>query len=129
MSDLAKRAVACKAWRWRRGTRLLDGRMIVKGQDGHNNNGCVYFVGDRQHTFIRDLDGLPDLDDPGTLGCLEANIEKKYSGPVSVVCERHPAVGEVFLWEVRIPLAFGSRLLGEGVTKKEALVAALEAAC
>ena len=65
MSDLSKRAVACKAWRW------MPGMALETGQR-------VYRVDDLQgQPFIHMIPGpcpdghmLPDLGDPATIGCL-----------------------------------------------------------
>jgi hypothetical protein len=133
--ELARRAVASKRWRWMRGTRLLDGRMIIKGQDGNNNNGCVYFAGDRQHTRVADIDGLPDLDDPATLGCLEARVLETYGSRslmFDAYCGWDPPMGDMRgTWRIRRDLhgtiASGRFAPGENL-KVSGLIAALEVA-
>jgi len=64
MLDLARRAVACKGWRWMPG-------MLHGAVDGGELKSC-YRVGDL--TLYLDADRLPDLTDPVTLGCLLALV-------------------------------------------------------
>jgi hypothetical protein len=56
MTTLAKRAVACAAWRWMPGMLTENGIRVVRGEEG------VDFAGS-------DRD-CPDLTDPATRGCL-----------------------------------------------------------
>ena len=60
MEELAKRAVACKAWRWMQGMRSTETTLWC----GHSwSDGRRSWEGDTE-------DALPDLTDPATLGCL-----------------------------------------------------------
>lgn len=73
MSDLAKRAVACKHWRWMPGMRLQNG----------------YMLKDEDFPALGDEYGwLPDLTDPATLGCLLALVRKVCGDVVAYRCRR-----------------------------------------
>jgi hypothetical protein len=108
---LAKRAVACKGWRWMPG-------MLIHAA------GTEYRVPDRDHDpgaedWWRKYTH-PDLTDPATLGCLLALVREAWEpyGTTSVSTHRYD-VGE---WSIRtLPLPMFP-------TEAEALVAALEAA-
>jgi len=100
-TELSKRAVACKGWRWMPGMAYL-------------HRGFTYRIGSVVGSSYDD-ECIPDLDDPATLGCLlhivreawgDRTIVVSWSG-VCWVCDIHSNAG-------------GS--------EAEALVAALEAA-
>jgi hypothetical protein len=109
---LARRAVACRGWRWMPGMKLTTGLRITES--------LVPF------TFSVDL---PDFQDPATLGCLLALVREAWgSNQCFVRCD--PS------WFVlcRTPPAQAAKI-GHGwsgpftgATEAEALVAALEAA-
>lgn len=123
MTDLAKRAVACKGWRWKGGELAHVGRNPVRVNDAIAK------------TWNRTLDQgahlpLPDLTDAATLGCLLALVREAWgdqylsprwvveeSGKVTcfITCLRHDD------WEMR-------RVVACGPTEAAALVAALGAA-
>ena len=99
MTDLAKRAVACKHWRWMPGMLALPPKA----------DRC-------QHKGQMMVGRLPDLTDPATLGCLLGLVRESWGRP-GIVCTCLPSD------------AFGWLCVGEyGATEAEALVAALEAA-
>lgn len=112
---LAKRAVACKGWRW------MPGMLPVSDdpQDWVPRVGELYA---ESHNSLGSNDAkrfgyLPDLDDPATRGCLLALVRDVYGKP-SIYCYRIGSEG----WCVSTPRpCFGA-------TEAEALVAALEAA-
>ena len=127
MTELAKRAVACKHWRWMPGMRLIHPtygatRVAVVGVDRG-----VWVVKEKAraleylHTRFNEIEGcLPDLTDPATVGCL-----------ITLVQEAHP--------ECRVDLCVDlARVIRSGgeagnitdgwLPTAEALVAALEAA-
>ena len=118
MLDLARRAVACKGWRWMPG--MLDpfGRrvMCVWPDDlgikwSHIPENCV----------VRDADALPDLSDAATLGCLLALVREVRQEPTGFVVPTH-AGG----WSYYTRLISADWYSGD--IEAEAIVAALEAA-
>ncbi len=74
MIDLARRAVACKGWRWMPG--MLHG-MVVGGK----LTSC-YRIGDL--TLCLDADRVPDFTDPATLGCLLALVQEAWNNNVVI---------------------------------------------
>ena len=115
--DLARRAVACKGWRWVEGMAVAkDGRRIRVCVD---SLGKTYFPG--RHRF-EDL--TPDLTDPATLGCLLALVREAWKSPVA---QASPSLPDGHLWTCYINDEAEDRFFREN-TEAEALVAALEAA-
>jgi hypothetical protein len=130
--DLARRAVACKGWRWMPGMLTLpfheDGDRCAPvchppwrvTRDG--------VAGPWAHDAT--WGALPDFSDPATLGCVLALVREAH-GAASVVYL--PRDGAIRAWRV-VTYAHGAdwltpaRYLGEGATEAEALVAALESA-
>jgi hypothetical protein len=149
---LAKRAVACKGWKWMAGMRTvyIDGGDDYRpGQafrrtdflecvepyqdDTHFHNGSIWYG-------ARD-DGLPDLTDPATLGCLlqlvrkAMELDNRHHSGIRWISEKwfdnegmqHSTGGWRFYWESKIGARSGY-IDGLCATEAEALVAALEAA-
>jgi len=118
MIDLAKRAIACKGFRWMPG--MLNG-----------NDGTRYIAGEqwawddplRHHAKGIDNNDWPDLTDPATLGCLLALVREAWGDPCLHV-GLLPARWGVWTSQ-NMPL---HECVGKALTEAEALVAALEAA-
>jgi hypothetical protein len=126
-NDLAKRAVACKGWRWLPGMlakhpNFRGFRVSHVGLTGMRG-ACHYaaWFGDVELDVVAlplpaSSDVLPDLTDPATLGCLLALVREAWGNPTLTT------VGTLGVWWVESYDEFC------GDTEAEALVAALEAA-
>lgn len=114
MTEIARRAVACKGWRWLRGMlRHDDYRYVGSGVWARWSDTASVM------TALHMPDQLPDLTDSATLGCLLALVREAW-GEVMI-----SANATVDGWVVNAPLA---RNLACCDTEVEALVVALEAA-
>ena len=118
MTDIARRAVACKGWRWMPG-------MLALPSDG------MVFTPVRladEHEWPHDI-GLrvPDLRDPATLGCVLALVRVAHDDECACVFPIDYGPGGV-RWIAR--LTAGGRDMTQHVhaSEAEALVAALKAA-
>jgi hypothetical protein len=106
--QIARRAVACKGWRWMPGMRW-------RTEDDRGR------LDDYQPEYMgRPPDALPDLTDAATIGCLLALVRKAW-GNLNVSVERTD--DERWCVDIRV-FRYGTY----GDTEVEALVAALEAA-
>ena len=121
---LAKRAVACKGWRWMPGMRTDSKFARVVAVDSDTGSPCVAEEGASQdHCYTAWLDdghSLPDLTDPATLGCLLALVREAWGDPRAYV-----RAG--FGWEWITDYCVEKWPPG-GETEAEALVSALECA-
>jgi len=128
MIALARRAVACKGWRWMPGMKYIHRHDI--GPDVWSPR--IGRHGEKPVRAKTRKDVLPMFHDPATLGCLLALVREAWNDPA-------------YLWgghaEVRrdsetlfVVLRFGhdangflvERWVASGATEAEALVAALE---
>ena len=128
---LAKRAVACRGWRWMPG-------MLGFDPDGINDPVRVAFPPGKAYriptlaawgrpSYIVHYE-LPDLTDPATLGCLLALVREALGDPNA--CVNYDPISPTWYCEAMHELN-GIHYLGvftEASTEAEALVAALEAA-
>jgi len=120
IEELARRAVACKRWRW------MPGLLSAKGLRVHRRDHDGYVVGYyANHEYIAECvpSTLPDLWDPATFGCLLALVRQAWGAGVHLV----PDGG----WLVKGARLKNGAPVNLGIVAKnevEALVAALEVA-
>jgi hypothetical protein len=121
MSDLSRRAVACKGWRWM--PRMVDttGRTFVEYADCGEavwlcaaDDGCEWMPVEGR---------LPNLTDPATIGCVLALVCDAW-GDEYIYCASSPNIHRQRWYRV----VMGDDIIGSGRTERAALVAALEAA-
>jgi len=111
--DLARRAVACKGWRFMGGMLVSDA--IGKQRIYDDVAGEPYWSTDGW---------LPDLTDPATLGCLLALVREAWGDPHASASWDYETNGQVV-----VACSRTSRwIFHDRQTEAEALVAALEAA-
>ena len=136
MSDieLARRAVACKRWRWMPGmlARYIDGEAWHRLTDG-DGHGYPF-----RHFPPNPREAWPDLTDPATLGCILALVRQCFAHAViwtsrdCTVDALDPnsfCMDETEGWSVCIGTVddyVGE--IGRGATEAEALLSALELA-
>ena len=127
--DLAKRAVACKGWRWMPGMRLFGGATVTYADDFID----IVLTGD---ATVRRWGGvgagplLPDLTDPATRGCLLQLVREAWGNPhmyLSPLERSSMTVEWRAVWMVP-PGELGGYKAWDGPTETAALIAALEAA-
>lgn len=81
MDELAKRAVACRHWRWMPGMKGVD----VAGRQWRRN--IASWTGEGHGIRSRYGQVLPDLSDPATLGCLLALVREAHEvWEINCVC-------------------------------------------
>lgn len=89
MKDLAERVVRCDKWRWMPGMRALSS--VSAPMRIHTDDGVGWYDDDRGVGYegVLEDDDTPDLEDPATIGCLEALVFKAYRGR-GLTIHRHP---------------------------------------
>lgn len=133
MSDLSKRVVACRHWRWMPGMlakhpNWRDYRVSHVGRTGMHG-ACRYSspVGGLSYAVVAlplptSSDVLPDLTDPATLGCLLALVREAWGCRTAYFTHSHGS------WLVMRRDPWSLPLCEPQDTEAEALIAALEAA-
>ena len=127
MEELARRAVACKHWRWMPGMLIqnADGPVRIDAVDG-TQPGVLRKCHFTNEVYVADVRSgpLPDLTDPATLGCLLALVREAW-GCDRLTCQPFLSSHPAKLWD-------GWRVVGTSAqsdhTEAAALVAALESA-
>ena len=87
--DLARRAVACPAWRWLPGMLAIGtfGTMAPDRWRVYNEvEGSVFLKAPNEDEALAcdTADLLPDLTDPATLGCVMALIREEWGQPAGI---------------------------------------------
>ena len=130
-AELAKRAVACKHWRWMPGMLTLeeivppaitlgwDAARVLHADEGGAVRVCTVL---RKVRDIHDT-ALPDLTDPLTVQALLLLVREAWGKPG--IHARRRGVG---IWAVYADPWLKRKPLGRGDTEAAALVATLEAA-
>ena len=124
LEALARRAVACRGWRWMPGMLTLSGeRMLDDGWPEYDvleygSSGVAECV---KWNLKPKKGALPDLTDAATLGCLLALVREAWGDPLAYTMAYY---GRWTLCSDR----YEEIDPGDGATEAEALIAALEAA-
>ena len=114
MLPLARRAVACRDWRWMLGARWI----VTRAAPLEDYAGRIVEGGRR----APDGPGLPDLSDPATMGCLLALVREVW-GQDDMSASRYREQ-----WCVEVTPQEAQNYAFYGASEAEALVAALEGA-
>ena len=122
--ELARRAIACKGWRW------MPGMLGLSAKAGswrvEQTDLTTLFGAGAGPASIHEVGvWLPDLTDPATVGCLLALVREAWGFQAFVTLTSGGWHVLGFPWE---PDLTSSSRLASGPTEAAALVAALEAA-
>jgi len=114
MSALARRAVACKGWRWMPG-------MLTEFGDRYTPEGGAWCSETWRSwpTRYPRRSIKPDLEDPATRGCVLALVRAAWGDPYAYTYRLNNGKWRVWGAATHLPAA-------QGTTEAEALVAALE---
>lgn len=130
--NIARRAVACKGWRWMPGMRYrLSPRhpwCRYEGGDASDYDGTPVTAASPSD---RSAFALPDLSDPATLGCVLALVREAWKNEhLWVEVGVDPAMWSLTVYSIGWACVNGETPLPDidGESEAEALVAALEAA-
>jgi hypothetical protein len=121
LEDLGRRAVACKHWRWRDGSK----RVHAEHRWAWRLCGWRWFPCDERSNAVHDscfAEAIPDLSDPATIGCLIALVREARREPGYAPSCLDAIEGA---WVVETP---SRKRQTRYASEAEALVAALEAA-
>lgn len=122
---LARRAVACRGWRWMQGMLIADNGAGVRflWEDDRYLHGMAAEASGLWMRMNKDRERLPDLTDPATLGCLLALVREAWSQPSATTLAHRGR------WYVVYEDTHASSWIAACMpTEAEALIAALEAA-
>ena len=135
---LARRAVACKGFRWMPGMRAMrveEPPFVSEGFDASkllgrtcrvydvSESGSVRGSSDTFHTTSTAY--APNLTDPATVGCLLALVREAWGMPTGITVSYSSDEG---LWGVSWSGSTHGGWCGRGATEAEALITALEGA-
>lgn len=128
--DLARRAVACKGWRWMPGMRLECGDILIWSDEDrwHCGNNETWTRWRHDRIGQADRGSLPDLSDPATLGCLVALVREAWGDPGFYAAQGSTKIKgtDIFGWDT-FGYLHGKSCKGMLYrSEAEALVAALE---
>ena len=136
VEQLAKRAVACKGWRWMRGMLCLvdeDGygaRIVYVGHTGGASQTADSYEGGGIITTGCIREGsLPDLTDPATMGCIMSLVREAWGEPgLSCIGWRTDEGASSFMMMGGDNYKMKSVIMGqtEHSTRAEAVIVALE---
>jgi hypothetical protein len=122
--DLARRAVACRDWRWMPGMATTGNYRLTLASDDQQWFILCRPSGTSPVEREGDMGGnLPDLSDPATIGCLLQLVRDALNDP-RAYCRPYTLPDGTPRWSVISPRI----TLTAGDTEAAALVAALEAA-
>ena len=121
---LARRAVACKGWRWMPGMRYCSVAVAAETASPFSFNGYQRVGEDVDMVAYTDwVPCLPDVEDPATLGCLLALVREACGDDEAYAMPWHDEDGG---WTVTVNDEDRCHNIAEGETEVEALVTALE---